>query len=109
MNLVVFPGSHHLLQTHFQQHGIAGIEGRGWEALPTPEALQARTPEQVCLRAGDAVLLPYLTGHAVAPNATPKTRCMAYFRLFAPTHPQYQYKKETFFSPWEDWAYLRET
>lgn len=105
-NLVVFPGSHHLLAGHAQHAGLAELEGRGWGALPTPAELGARPAEQVCLAAGDAVLMPYFTGHAIAPNASDRTRCMAYYRLFATSHPQYQYKPQAMLSPWDDWPYL---
>jgi hypothetical protein len=78
-NLVVWPGSHTLLEQHFRAHGPAAVaDGFPSLALPAPRPLVAR--------AGDIVLAHYALAHGVASNLGPNTRYAVFFRLFHHDH-----------------------
>jgi hypothetical protein len=78
-NLVVWPGSHILLEQHFRVHGPGAVAG-GFPSL----ALSA--PRPLVARAGDIVLAHYALAHGVAPNLGTHTRYAVFFRLFHQDH-----------------------
>jgi hypothetical protein len=76
-NLVVYPRSHHIMQSYFRERGFDEAK-RGLTSLP---ALPLPEPVQVTCRAGDCVICHYSLCHSVAPNASPDIRYMTYFRI----------------------------
>jgi hypothetical protein len=78
-NLVVWPGSHILLEQHFRLHGSGAVAG-GFPSLVLPP------PRPLVARAGDIVLAHYALAHGVAPNLGPNTRYAVFFRLYHEDH-----------------------
>jgi hypothetical protein len=78
-NLIVWPGSHRVLERYFRERGpkslLAGM----------PEVDLGR-PEPVLARAGDVILCHYQLAHAAGPNTSPHVRYAVYFRLKARGH-----------------------
>src|SRR5215472_9241222 len=66
-NLTVWPGSHHIYQRHFREHGPAALL-EGMPKVDLPE------PRQVTGAPGDAVLCHYQLGHGIAPNTSPSAK-----------------------------------
>lgn len=75
-NLTVFPGSHRLLARRVERQGLQGVRAGLAQTLRTVK------PVQVTGKKGDAVLLHYQLGHDKEKNFSPRTRFMAYFRLY---------------------------
>jgi hypothetical protein len=78
-NLVVWPGSHRVLERHFRERGPKSL-------LAGMPAIDLGRPEPVLARAGDVVLCHYQLAHAAGPNTSPHVRYAVYFRLKARGH-----------------------
>ena len=98
-NFTVWPGSHHLLQAHFQEHG--------------PESLLAGLPQvslgepmQITGKAGDIVIAHYELAHGVTPNVSPSIRYAIFFRLHHVDHDAHRWESMT--DIWLQWEGMRE-
>ena len=93
-NLAVWPGTHHLYEQYFQEHG--------WESLlngmPPVELPQ---PEQLTAQAGDVVLCHYQLAHGITANVSPNIRYAIYFRLHHTEHETHG--KQTMTDIWLEW------
>jgi ectoine hydroxylase-related dioxygenase (phytanoyl-CoA dioxygenase family) len=93
-NLAVWPGTHHLYERYFREHG--------WESLlhgmPPIELPQ---PEQLTAQAGDVVLCHYQLAHGITANVSPNIRYAIYFRLYHDEHEAYG--KQTMTDIWLEW------
>jgi hypothetical protein len=88
-NLVLYPGSHYQLQDYFRSNGFENVLSRGTAALPmalvannissTSSGKSSRGPVQICGRAGDAIIVNYMTAHLVAPNTSSSVRYVAVY------------------------------
>jgi hypothetical protein len=78
-NLVVWPGSHTILEERFRALGPGAVAG-GFPSLALPP------PRPLVARAGDIVLAHYALAHGVAPNLGSHTRYAVFFRLFHQDH-----------------------
>ena len=78
-NLVVWPGSHRVLERYFRERGPKSL-------LSGMPAVDLGPPEPVLARAGDVVLCHYQLAHAAGPNTSPRVRYAVYFRLKARGH-----------------------
>lgn len=96
-NLVVWPGSHRVLEGYFR--------GRGPKSLLAgmPEVDLGR-PEPVLARAGDVVLSHYQLAHAAGPNTSPHVRYAVYFRLKRKGHDRWKWECLT--DVWREWPGL---
>jgi ectoine hydroxylase-related dioxygenase (phytanoyl-CoA dioxygenase family) len=98
-NLAVWPGTHHLYEQYFQEHG--------WESLlngmPPVELPQ---PEQLTAQAGDVVLCHYQLAHGITPNVSPNIRYAIYFRLYHTEHEAYN--KESMTNIWLEWPGMQD-
>jgi hypothetical protein len=88
-NLLVYPGTHHVLAKVFAEKGpywfFDSAKGeKQTEALPPldtkPEAADGK-PVQVCLKAGDVVLAHPWLAHGIGTNNTAQPRLAVYARL----------------------------
>jgi hypothetical protein len=93
-NLSVWPGTHHLYERHFQQHGPQSL----LDGMP-PIALPAA--RQITARAGDAVLCHYQLAHGVAGNGSPHIRYAIFFRLRHVDHDALHWECMT--DIWREW------
>jgi hypothetical protein len=90
-NLVVFPGSHHVLQPMVQQE----VKTPGSYPFLSPGAGKHEgkpmltNGRQVKLAVGDAVLVHQKVAHRVADNCSPNIRYQTYFRLRHIKQPEY--------------------
>ncbi len=97
-NFVVWPGSHKLYESYFQQHG-PDILRKQMPDVTLPE------PHQVLANPGDAILCHYQLGHTVAINVSPYVRYAVFFRL---THPDHRKNIPLVFTDmWREWPRLR--
>jgi hypothetical protein len=74
-NFSVWPGSHHVFEKWFKEHGPDGLKD-GWPKIDYPHE-----PVQCCGRSGDVVLVHHELGHGAAPNLSPNVRYAAIYRL----------------------------
>lgn len=74
-NFTVWPGSHHILERHFREHGPEALRN-GMPAVPLGEPVQLRAAP------GDVVLCHYQIAHAAADNLSDTDRYAIYFRLW---------------------------
>jgi hypothetical protein len=74
-NFTVWPGSHHLLERHFREHGVETLRG-GMPRIPLG------TPLQLMTEPGDIVLCRYQLAHTAAVNVSDCDRYAVYFRLW---------------------------
>lgn len=102
-NLIVYPGSHWLLQDHFRSGGLPAVEEKGDPGLP--RNLPFAAPVQVCARAGDVVVAHYQLAHAIAPNSSANIRYVVYFRVRPRACPR-GYHKDAMTNIWIDWPAL---
>lgn len=102
-NLVVYPGSYRLIAARIKKEGLKAMDG-------VTRAVALPKPVQITGKAGDAVLFHFSTAHAVADNASPHIRVMAYFRFW---HLDGWYDRSAAYleralsEPWHEWAGLR--
>jgi hypothetical protein len=73
-NFTVWPGSHTLLEQHFQQRGKAALT----EGMP---AIPLGTPVQLLCKPGDVVFCHYELAHAAAVNTSNDDRIAVFFRV----------------------------
>eukprot|EP00048_Salpingoeca_helianthica_P006554 m.100024 g.100024 ORF g.100024 m.100024 type:complete len:620 (+) comp14047_c0_seq8:66-1925(+) len=99
-NLIVYPGSHWLLQDHFRAGGLPAVEEKGDPGLP--RSLPFAESVQVRARAGDLVIAHYQLAHAIAPNSSPNIRYVIYFRVRPASCPR-GYHREAMTNIWIDW------
>lgn len=102
-NLVVYPGSYRLVAEGIKKKGLNALEG-------VTRAVVLDPPVQITGKAGDAVLFHFSTAHAVADNASPHIRVMAYFRFWHLDgwyDKSEAYLKKALESPWLEWPGLR--
>ena len=98
-NLVVWPGSHRVLERYFRERGPRSLQ----DGMP---ALDLGRPEPVRAGAGDAVLCHYQLAHAAGPNASPHVRYAVYFRLKRTGHDRAKWDCLT--DLWREWPGIRE-
>jgi Phytanoyl-CoA dioxygenase (PhyH) len=98
-NFTVWPGTHHTYEDYFRTHGPQSLLD-GMPPVELPE------PEQVQVRAGDAVLAHYQLGHSNAENHSPNVRYAIYFRLSHHDHDRERW--DTMTDIWGEWDGMRE-
>jgi ectoine hydroxylase-related dioxygenase (phytanoyl-CoA dioxygenase family) len=102
-NLIVFPSSHLLINRHLNQgDNLARLAQDGDRALP--KDLPLSEPVQVKLSRGDVVLAHHQLAHSIAPNSSPRTRYMVYFRLNVVAHQGSAYRPAAMLAMWSDWG-----
>jgi hypothetical protein len=74
-NFTVWPGSHHVLQAHFREHGRKALRN-GMPQIPLGE------PVQLMTESSDVVLCHYGLAHTAAVNLSAVDRYAVYFRLW---------------------------
>jgi hypothetical protein len=74
-NFTVWPGSHHVLEQHFRDHGLEGLRN-GMPDIPLG------APVQLMTEPGDVVLCHYQLAHSAAVNLSSADRYAVYFRLW---------------------------
>jgi hypothetical protein len=74
-NFTVWPGSHHVLERHFREHGPAALRD-GMPQIPLGD------PVQLLTEPGDVVLCHYQLAHTAAVNVSDSDRYAVYFRLW---------------------------
>lgn len=108
-NLTLYPGSHFELQNYFRAVGFDDVLARGTDALPKKMKF-SRPPKQICGRAGDVVIVNYMTAHLVAPNSSSSIRYCVYFRLkgagFAENAAGRKHRPDSMLDAWKDWPGL---
>ena len=93
-NLVVWPGSHLVLERYFRAQGPKSL-------LAGMPKVDLGRPEPVRARAGDVILCHYQLAHAAGPNTSPHVRYAAYFRLKRKGHDRLEW--ETLIDVWREW------
>ena len=93
-NLAVWPGTHHVYERYFQEHGPQVLL-EGMPPIQLPEA------EQITGQAGDAILCHYQLAHGITGNASPHIRYAIYFRLLHKDHDALQWECMT--DIWREW------
>jgi phytanoyl-CoA dioxygenase PhyH len=93
-NLVVWPGSHLVLERYFRAQGPKSLLA----GMPT---LDLGRPEPVLARAGDVILSHYQLAHAAGPNTSPHVRYAVYFRLKRKGHDRTKWESLT--DVWREW------
>jgi ectoine hydroxylase-related dioxygenase (phytanoyl-CoA dioxygenase family) len=93
-NLVVWPGSHRILEGYFRARGPKSLLA----GMPEIDLGQA---EPVFARAGDVVLCHYQLAHAAGPNTSPHIRYAVYFRLKRKGHDRLNWECLT--DVWREW------
>lgn len=78
-NFTVWPGTHHLYEQYFKEHGPESLL-KGMPPVTLPE------PLQITGKAGDAVLVHYHIAHGIAANVSPNIRYACFFRLLHAEH-----------------------
>lgn len=94
-NLAVWPGTHHLYERYFQEHGPHAL----LQGMPP---IDIGEPVQLLAQAGDIILAHYQLAHGVTPNTSPHTRYAIYFRLHHVDHAQIGMDAMT--DIWREWA-----
>jgi ectoine hydroxylase-related dioxygenase (phytanoyl-CoA dioxygenase family) len=74
-NFTVWPGSHHMLERHFRDHGPEALRN-GMPQIPLGDPVQLKTEP------GDVVLCHYQMAHTAAVNVSDHDRYAVYFRLW---------------------------
>lgn len=98
-NLAVWPGTHHIYEQYFREHGPeALLEGMPKVDLPKPV--------QITGKPGDALLCHYQLAHGIAGNASPFIRYAIYFRLKHEAHDTIHWECMT--DIWREWEGMRE-
>lgn len=98
-NLSVWPGTHHMYESYFREHGPQSLfKGMPKVRLPKPKQMRAK--------AGDAFLVHYQVAHSGTINLSPNVRYAIYFRLKHIDHDKDPWGAMT--NIWRDWEGLRE-
>jgi len=93
-NLALWPGTHHLYQTYFREHGpLALLQGMPPVEIPDPV--------QIMAKAGDIIMAHYQVAHGVTPNTSPYPRYAIYFRLQHVDHDDIALDSMT--DIWREW------
>ena len=95
-NFTVWPGSHLKMQNYFRAHGTEIILQEN--KIPP---IERGAPQQLCVRAGDAVLAHYQLLHGAAGNGAPRPRYAVFFRIKHPDHEAH--KPECLTDVWREW------
>jgi ectoine hydroxylase-related dioxygenase (phytanoyl-CoA dioxygenase family) len=98
-NLAVWPGTHHLYEQYFREHGWESLL-KGMPPVDMPE------PEQLTAQAGDVVLCHYQLAHGITANLSPNIRYAIYFRLHHVEHDTYS--KQAMTDIWLEWPGMHE-
>jgi hypothetical protein len=93
-NLVVWPGSHLVLERYVRAQGPKSL-------LAGMPSVDLGRPEPVLARAGDVVLSHYQLAHAAGPNTSPHVRYAVYFRLKRKGHDRTKWENLT--DVWREW------
>jgi hypothetical protein len=93
-NLVVWPGSHQVLERYFRAQGPKSL----LSGMPN---VDLGRPEPVRARRGDVVLCHYQLAHAAGPNTSPHVRYAVYFRLKRMGHDRLKWESLT--DVWHEW------
>jgi len=97
-NFTVWPGTHHLFERYFREHGPQSLlNGMPKVPLPPPEQLQGE--------AGDVVLCHYQLPHGAAANVSPHVRYAVFFRLMHVDHEAHRWDVMT--NLWLQWEGMR--
>lgn len=96
-NLVVWPGSHRVLEDYFRAKGPKSL-------LAGMPDVDLGRPEAVLARAGDVVLSHYQLAHTGGPNTSPHIRYAVYFRLKRKGHDRWKWECMT--DVWREWPGL---
>ncbi len=97
-NLAVWPGTHDLFETYFQEHGPQSL----LDGMPQVQMPESR---QITGKAGDAVICHYQLAHGIASNASPHIRYAIYFRLHHVDHETQKWECMT--DIWREWDGMR--
>ena len=98
-NFTVWPGTHHVYEKYFQEHGPESL----LEGMPPVELPE---PHQIIGEPGDVIIAHYQIAHTAAPNVSPHTRYAIFFRLRHVDHPDY--RPEAMTDIWLEWEGMRE-
>ena len=98
-NFTVWPGTHHVYEKYFQEHGPESLL-EGMPPIELPE------PHQITGEPGDVIIAHYQIAHTAAANISPHTRYAIFFRLRHVDHPDY--RPEAMTDIWLEWAGLRD-
>jgi hypothetical protein len=93
-NFTVWPGSHHVLERHFREHGVETLRG-GMPRIPLG------TPLQLITEPGDVVLCHYQLAHTAAVNVSDRDRYAVYFRLWFKDINERRWESMT--NIWDGW------
>jgi hypothetical protein len=93
-NLAVWPGTHHIYEQYFREHGPQSLL-TGMPPVELPE------PVQITGSAGDAVICHYQLAHGITGNASPLIRYAIYFRLSHIDHEALRWESMT--DIWREW------
>lgn len=93
-NFTVWPGSHRVLETHFQHYETEEATEKLYES-------DMGAPRQITGKAGDVVLCHYQIAHGVAPNWSPHVRYAIFFRVKHPRHDEL--KPQQLRDLWLEW------
>jgi hypothetical protein len=96
-NLVVWPGSHRVLEDYFRARGPRSL-------LAGMPNVELGRPEPVLARAGDVIFCHYQLAHAAGPNTSPHVRYAVYFRLKRKGHDRWKWECLT--DVWREWPGL---
>jgi len=99
-NFTVWPGSHHVLERYFREHGPQSL----LDGFPP---VDIGRPQQITARAGDAVLCHYQLAHGIAGNASPFIRYGIFFRLLHADHEGTKWECMT--DIWREWVGMQRT
>jgi hypothetical protein len=96
-NFTAWPGSHHLFERYFREHGPQSLLA-GMPKVDLP------IPEQITGHAGDVVFCHYQVAHGVSPNVSPHVRYAVFLRL---SHVDHEAQKwECMTDLWREWEGL---
>ncbi|MBW3625129.1 MAG: phytanoyl-CoA dioxygenase family protein [Armatimonadetes bacterium] len=98
-NFTVWPGTHHLFEGYFREHGPESL----LDGMPKVDLPPAR---QLTVEAGDFVMCHYQVAHAAAVNVSPHVRYAIFFRLTHVDHADQKWNVMT--DIWKEWDGLRE-
>lgn len=98
-NFTVWPGTHHLYEAYFREHGPESL-------LNGMPQVQLPPPLQITAQAGDIALVHYELAHAAAVNVSPYPRFAIFFRLNHMNHSDQKW--EAMKDIWLEWDGIRE-
>lgn len=98
-NLAVWPGTHHIYEKYFREHGPEAL-------LIGMPPVNLPPPMQMLGQAGDIVLCHYQVAHSISQNVSPHIRYALYFRLYQTQHETRW--KEAMTDIWLEWAGMRD-